>query len=255
MDNQVLDKRIYKFLKNEIIRDFDSLFYYRYYKIMEKEFDARVYAKMMTNKFLLSLGIDAATIAELEDATLEKEILEEMKYNREKITDISGETRSINEILLEHLNRRPKEIQSVLDENPLLNLEFEIDNSGILKKKSREEIEKEMNEKLSVAKSENEKRRITELFDYILNGEPEVDFDSMDYITYLNQNGYWDIDFEGEVLADSDSSTYGSGVIPFAKKCYSKTSREDRMNFYQNMKGQRLIKKVGNQRFGEKDGK
>ncbi len=243
IDNQVLDKKVYKMLKESVIEEFDSSFYDRNYMKMENEFDARVFAALKTNEFLLSLGIDAATIAKFQDVSLEAEIKRDKEQNRNKKKDRKDRERNINEIVIDALNSNQEKISEVFYEKPLLNLEFEVVDNKFVRRKSREAIQADMEVKLAKATSEAEQMKIEELYKYILNGEPEIDFSSISHEEYLRQNGY---DITGEIqnsfLGNLDGGTgvivagTGAGAtfsfVSFARRCFDKHTDSERRDLY-----------------------
>lgn len=180
-------KRIYAMMKEEIIREYDIDFYKRNYSTMENEIDARICACIRTYEFLLDIGLTPKQIAIYEEKSLEDEIEYDSKRERHLKEDIENNERDINSIVIDILNKKNVK-EYILDERPMLQLEFEKNEKGEIRKKDKAQINIEYQEALSIAVDTDERKQIEEIYEYIINGAKKVE--DGDYIEYLIEEGY-----------------------------------------------------------------
>ncbi len=236
IERSVIDKKFYKMLKERIILDFDKDFYDRNYSNMENEFDARVYAALKTNEYLLSIGLTPKEIAEGTEKSLEAELIEDKKQNRSIKKSKGDKERTVDEMVLEAINSDPTRINQLFKEKPLLAVEYEIvvthTSEGEIqsvRRKSLEQIEESRNLMLAKAESKEEQAKIEELFDYILNGEKAVDHSQITTGEYLRLNGYNEGTRISKLSTDKDvQNARISSILAFSQKCLESHTAKER---------------------------
>ena len=245
--NMVIDKKFYKMLKENIISKYDFSFYNRNYENMENEFDARVYAALKTNEYLLSIGLTAKEIAEGASKSLEEELLRDKAEDRSIKKSLRDENKSIDEMVLEAINSDPAKIDTLFGNNPLLAIEYEVTSTntdaGVIysaRRKTKAEIEEARRELLEDATSDEEKEKIEELFDYILNGEKGIDHSATTDGEYLRLNGYASeakiatLKTTPESTPESNDVT-ASRILDYSKSCFLSHSAEERYSIEQEL--------------------
>lgn len=199
------DYNLYKMLKEKIILENEMLFYNDNYFDMENEFDARIYACMKTYEYLLEIGLTPEKIAEMEDSLMEKEISKNFDHNR-SVKKYREEYKSINEIFLHSIyygisirkSLDPNLNMDCIDKYPILQVEFEYDDHGRIKRKSNDKIKAELDEKLETIHDEEERKKIIEFYNKIIeeheksknNEQSNSKEGTRDYIEFLEENGY-----------------------------------------------------------------
>ena len=176
----ILNSKLYAMLKENIIIENNYDYYDDNYKKLEIEFDARLKGAINLNKFLIEIGLTEKKIAILSDKTLKESLKEECSQNyiRDKKIYNYNEM-SIDDIVLDILRRKK---QYILD-YPILNLEFKINDEGIVEKKSKEELKKEYYERLKQLEEINDIeqiKKLNSLYGYLLNGELDYENNSID---------------------------------------------------------------------------
>jgi hypothetical protein len=243
----VIDKKFYKMLKENIISKYDFSFYNRNYENMENEFDARVYAALKTNEYLLSIGLTAKEIAEGASKSLEEELLRDKAEDRSIKKSLRDENKSIDEMVLEAINSDPAKIDTLFGNNPLLAIEYEVTSTntdaGVIysaRRKTKAEIEEARRELLEDATSDEEKEKIEELLDYILNGEKGIDHSATTDGEYLRLNGYASeakiatLKTTPESTPESNDVT-ASRILDYSKSCFLSHSAEERYSIEQEL--------------------
>lgn len=193
MKENKYDPFLYKMLKEDILTSFVGYgrnFYRKNYIDFEYEFDARMFASIETYKYLSDLGISKQDIFRIEDKdkTIEEEIVKMINHDREfkTVEGIDGK-KHIDDIFLDILHKKPE----LLSKYPIFNKEYEINKNGDVSRKSREQLQSEMEEKINSSSDEKEKQEIYELYGYLLQDKTkEKKHNQNDLIGFLKENGY-----------------------------------------------------------------
>ena len=170
-----VNRDTYKMLKEQILRNQDNKFYNINYKYMYNEIDARKNGYVRRLQMLRKLGLTDEQIMELNAGNLKETINNYLQeYEQGKTKKIDTEQKSVDTIFLETLKENPE----LIEEYPILNIEYEKTEDGV-KKKSLAGILKAYEEKLGMVQNQREKARLSGIVsDIVLNGS-EIPEDKM----------------------------------------------------------------------------
>ena len=158
--NIVLNNKMYRILKENIIGKIDRTFSDDNYEKMDLEFDARIQGAIKTNEFLLKLGFSEKEIAILSDMELKKTLRYEIEKNsNRKEKFYRGKKVSVDELILNKLNEQ----QEYLELYPILKLEFKRNEKGLIERKNVPELKQDYERKIKELEKINDYEQIKNL--------------------------------------------------------------------------------------------